>query len=534
MRQSLLALLLSATAGFVPVRAAGPTYNKHVAPILWKNCAGCHRPGEVGPFSLLTYKDASRRATDLALITSERRMPPWKAEPGFGEFHDERRLSDADIQTIAHWAEDGALEGDPKDLPPSPKFPEGWQLGTPDLVLKVAESFRVPADGRDTYRCFVIPIPINGDKTVAAVEFRPGNRKIVHHALLFLDSTGMARKKDEADPAPGYASFGGPGILPTGGLGGWAPGAMPRCLPDGVGRLLRKGSDLVLQIHYHPDGKPETDQSTVGIYFTNKPVKSIVTGIAVRSRNLDIPAGETRWHVSAESAPLPVNARAIGITPHMHYIGIEMKVVAETTDGKAVPLIWIKDWDFNWQGQYQFRTPVVLPKGTVIRLDAYYDNSADNPRNPSNPPKRVRWGEQTTDEMCLLGVQVVTDNPADRRKIVAMRGNGLGAALAGGEGLGGAGLRRLLGGQRTGDGLPNPDRFKDRLGPFDKDNNGKLSREELDAMPAALRERIEQAVRRRLRGDERRRKRLPMKWPTFGRITSNDDFFGCGTALVKD
>jgi hypothetical protein len=274
---------------------------------------------------------------------------------------------------------------------------------------------------------------------------------------------------------------------------------MPRPLPAGMGKLLRKGSDLVLQIHYHPDGKPETDQSSVGVYFTKKPARSIVTGIAVRSRDIDIPAGESRWHVTAQSAPLPVNARAIGITPHMHYIGKEMKVVAETTDGMTVPLIWIKDWDFNWQGQYQYKKPVELPKGTVIKLDAYYDNSADNSRNPSKPPKRVRWGEETTDEMCLLSVQVVTDDAADLRKIVAMRASGLGAALLRGNGLQQDGLRRLLGGQRrAGDGIPIPERLVDRLGAFDKDNNGMLSREELDAMPAALRERIEQAVRRRL------------------------------------
>jgi hypothetical protein len=428
-------------------------------------------------------------------------MPPWNAEPDFGEFHDERRLSASEIQTIASWAERGSPEGDSKVLPPTPKFPNGWQLGTPDLVLRVSESFAVPAYGRDIYRCFVIPIPTATDKTVAAVEFRPGNRKVVHHALLFLDSAGAGRKKDEADPDPGYASFGGPGILPTGGLGGWAPGAMPRPLPEGMGKLLRKGSDLVLQVHYHPDGKPETDQSSVGVYFTKKPARSIVTGIAVRSRNIDIPAGEARWHVTAQSAPLPVNARAIGITPHMHYIGKEMKVVAETTDGKTVPLIWIKDWDFNWQGQYQYRAPVELPKGTVIKLDAYYDNSDGNGRNPSKPPKRVHWGEQTTDEMCLLGVQIVIDNPADLRKIVAMRGNGFGAALVGGDGPDGSCLRRLLGGQRAVGAFSIPDQFKARLGRFDTDNDGKPSKAERDAMPDAIRERIEQAVRRRIGGD---------------------------------
>ena len=321
-------------------------------------------------------------------------MPPWKAEPGFGEFHDERRLSDADIQTIADWAEDGAPEGDPKDLPPSPKFPEGWQLGTPDLVLKVAESFRVPADGRDTYRCFVIPIPINGDKTVAAVEFRPGNRKIVHHALLFLDSTGMARKKDEADPAPGYASFGGPGILPTGGLGGWAPGAMPRRFPMASAGCCARGATLSSRSITTPTASPRpTSRQSAFISRTNRSSQSS-PGSPFEAEILTFQRGRLAGTSVRRSAPLPVNARAIGITPHMHYIGIEMKVVAETTDGKAVPLIWIKDWDFNWQGQYQFRTPVELPKGTVIRLDAYYDNSADNPRNPSNPPKRVRWASR--------------------------------------------------------------------------------------------------------------------------------------------
>jgi hypothetical protein len=485
------------------VLAEAPTFNKDIAPILWKNCSGCHRPGEVGPFPLLTYKDAVKRADFLAEITQSKRMPPWKAEPGFGEFHDERRLTDAEIKTLSDWADSGAIEGDAADLPQPPKFPEGWQLGTPDLVLKAPAAFDIPADGKDVYRCFVIPIPTETDRTVAAVEFRPGNSKVVHHAILFLDNTGAARKKDEADPGPGYASFGGPGIIPTGGLGGWAPGAMPRMLPDGLGKYIRKGSDLVLQIHYHPDGKPETDQSTVGIYFTKTPAKHIVGGLAVRTRELDIPAGENLYHVTAQSAPLPVDAEAIGISPHMHYIGKEMKVVAETSDGKTIPLIWIKDWDFNWQGQYQYRSPIKLPKGTVIKLDAYYDNSEANPRNPSQPPKRVHWGEQTTDEMCLLAVQIVTDKNADLLKILAMRGNGLGASLVGGaqpEGNDRPGMRLLQGrGNRPkAAGFPIPEAFKDRLAQFDKNNDGRLSAEEVEAMPEPARERIKNAIRERM------------------------------------
>jgi hypothetical protein len=486
-----------------------PSYNKDIAPILWKNCAGCHRPGEVGPFSLLTYKDAAKRASFIAEVTASRKMPPWKAEAGFGSFLDERRLSQTEFQRIAAWVEAGSPEGNANDLPPVPSFPQGWQLGTPDLVLKLAEPFQVAASGRDIYRCFVIPIPIDSNKTVSAVEFRPGNRKVVHHALFFLDDTGAARARDAADPGPGYASFGGPGILPTGGLGGWAPGAMPRRLPDGVGKFLRKGSDLVLQIHYHPDGKPETDQSVVGIYFTKTPARKIVAGIAVRSRNLDIPPGDRRYHVAAQSAPLPVDVQAIGITPHMHTIGKEMKVVAESPGGKTIPLIWVKDWDFNWQGQYQYRSPVALAKGTVIKLDAYYDNSAGNASNPSNPPRRVRWGEQTTDEMCLLGVQVITENLADLRKIVAMRGNRLGAVLVGGDGAPAAdrSSRRLAPGIRArleADGFPIPERFHERLGRFDTNGDGRLTAKEIDAMPAAARDRIRQAIEDRLGGEKDR------------------------------
>jgi hypothetical protein len=228
-----------------------------------------------------------------------------------------------------------------------------------------------------------------------------------------------------------------------------------------------------------------------------------VSGIAIRSRNLDIPAGDGRYHTTAQSAPLPANVEAIGIAPHMHYIGKEMKVVAVTPDGKTVPLIWIKDWDFNWQGSYQFSKPVKLAKGTVIKLDAFYDNSAKNTSNPNKPPRRVRWGEQTTDEMCLLGVQVVTENPADMIKIVTMRGNRLGAALMGGAGpdpserAGGRVAESLRARLKT-HAFTIPERFKELLGRFDADKDGKLSPREIEAMPERLRDRVRQAIMSRL------------------------------------
>lgn len=513
-RRLALGLVASLTWGAAPsARAADPapragstpTFNKDVAPLLWKNCAGCHRPGEVGPFSLLTYQDASKRAGFLRDITAERRMPPWKPEPGFGDFHDVRRLSDADIATLAAWADAGAPEGDAADRSQPPAYPEGWQLGTPDLVLEMPEAFSVPADGRDVQRCFVIPIPVGEDRTVAAVEFRPGNARVVHHALFYLDTSGAARKKDQSDPQPGYAAYGGPGIIPTGGLGGWAPGANPRRLPDGTGKYLRKGSDLVLQVHYHPDGKPESDRSTVGLFFTKEPAKTIVAGLAVRSRTLDIPAGDKAYRVHAESRPLPVPVSVIGLFPHMHTLGREMKVVAEVPGGQSIPLIWIKDWDFNWQGQYQYRDPVRLPEGTVIKLDAAYDNSADNPKNPSSPPIRVRWGEQTTDEMCLLGIQVTADSPADLRKVVLSPAGRLGAILVGGppvdDGAGGAARKLDKNGlPDLGAGFPIPGRFQTLLGRFDSNNDGLISSAEIDAMPEPVRTRVVEAVRNNLPG----------------------------------
>jgi hypothetical protein len=506
------ALILAAAVAAPGSDAEAITYTKHIAPLLWKNCASCHRPGEVGPFSLLTYQDAAKRADFLAAITAERRMPPWKAEPGFGHFRDERRLTDREIGLLKGWAAAGAPEGDDTDLPEPPTFVDGWTLGQPDLILEMPEPFDVPGDGRDVYRCFVIPIPIDDNKTVAAVEFRPGNRRVVHHALLFLDGNGVARKKDDAEAGPGYASFGGPGFLPTGGMGGWAPGAMPRRLPDGVGGFLRRGSDLVMQIHYHPSGKPETDRSSVGIYFTKEPVTKLIGGLAVRSRTLDIPPGEKSYRVTGESERLPADVSVLLVAPHMHLLGRQIKVTAHTPAGETIPLVWIKDWDFNWQGGYRFVEPVRLPKGSVVRVEAEYDNSADNPHNPSSPPRRVRWGEQTADEMCLVGVQVTTDSLSDLRMIVALNSARLGGALVGG--LEESDLDRVVGSstkdQKNGDrasalidavldeGFDIPANVRDQMKIFDKDNDGRISKTEFDAIPMVIQLVIREAIREKV------------------------------------
>ncbi len=413
-------------------RAEEVTFTRHVAPILYKHCAGCHRPGEVGPFALLSYQDAAKRADFIADITASRRMPPWKPAHGFGEFRDQRRLSEAEIKTLAAWASAGAPEGDPKLLPPMPKFIDGWQLGEPDLIIKMPEPFTVHASGRDVQKCFVLPIPLEDGQYVSAVEFRPGNKRVVHHAIFYLDHSGTARRKDEAESGPGYSTFGGPGFLPTGGLGAWVPGMTPIRLPEDVGKYIKKGSELVMQIHYHPTGKEEVDQSSLGIYFSKKPPRRTVAGIGLRAGLFIIPPGEKRFRLTGKSEPLPCDVEVFGIGPHMHLIGREVKVIAATPDGKEVPMIWIKDWDFNWQGGYAYREPLKLPKGTVLKMEAFYDNSKDNPYQPSNPPRPVTWGEQTTDEMCLCGVSVLVKDRADLVKIAAMRGARLGRILGGG------------------------------------------------------------------------------------------------------
>lgn len=401
-----------------------PTFAREIAPILWKNCAGCHHPGHVAPFSLLTYKDAAKRAGFLAEITTSRRMPPWRAAPDYGlHFMNERRMSDADIRALARWAAAGAPEGDSRELPPTPKFPEGWQLGQPDLIVKMPESFTIPASGPDVYRCFILPLPVSEDKMVAAVEFRPGNQRIIHHAGFHLDSKGQARKRDREDGKLGYTSVGSPGFSPTGNLGGWGLAGYPRFLPEGTGMPLAKGSDLVLQIHYHPSGKEEKDQSEVGIYFCKTPATRFVTRVSARQTKLLIPAGEKRHRIAAQSEPLPVDVAMWMVSVHMHNLGREVRAWAELPDGKTLPLVLVKDWDFHWAERYELSTPMKLPKGTILKVEGLYDNSTDNPRNPNFPPKDVGYGNNLSDEMLGCNLQVIVNTRSDLQQLEALRGS---------------------------------------------------------------------------------------------------------------
>jgi hypothetical protein len=404
-------------AGALAAAAAPPTFNHDVAPILYKNCATCHRPGEVAPFSLLTYQDAAKRAKQIATVTHSRFMPPWKAEPGYGSFQNERRLTDEQIAMLGDWAASGAPEGDPAEKPTPPVFAEGWQAGQPEKVFTLPEQFSLAADGGDQYRCFVVPMNLDHDVYVRSFEFRPDNRKVVHHAIVFSDPTGAARRLVRNGNS--YPCFGGPGFGPTGLVGGWAPGGSPSVFAKGMELTVAKGTDLVLQIHYHPSGKAEMDQSSLGMTFGEAP--TIGRGLVfINSRAIHIPAGESHYVVKTGTT-IPQDVEVLGITPHAHYLAKDMKIDAHLPDGSVTHMIWIKDWDFNWQGQYRYSQPVKLPKGTRVELEYTYDNSRANLRNPSNPPVAVHWGEQTTDEMAVAFMSVklasLDDEQAFQRQI---------------------------------------------------------------------------------------------------------------------
>jgi hypothetical protein len=381
-------------------KVTAPTFDRDIAPVLYKNCAMCHRPGEVAPFSLLSYGDTAKRAKQIARVTEEKIMPPWKAEAGFGEFANDRHLTVEQVALFKDWAEAGTPEGDSADLPPPPHFTDGWTLGEPDVVLEPDEDYSLTAEGPDIYRCFVIPTKFTEDHYIGALEVRPGNRKVVHHVIVHFDTTGAARELDARDPGPGYTSFGGVGFKSSGMIGGWAPGITPSFLPQGIGRLVPSGADLVVQVHYHKSGKPETDRTKVGLYFARGAVDKKVRAWPLAKLALRIPPGDPDY-VAHASITVPHDVTAYRVTPHMHLLGKDMKLTATLPDGKVLPLVHVSNWDFNWQTSYMFATPLQLPAGTRVDLEAHYDNSSANALNPNNPPKLVRWGEQTTDEMCL-------------------------------------------------------------------------------------------------------------------------------------
>lgn len=406
-----LVLAPNGTSRVAPAPKKVPTYAESVAPILNKNCVECHHPGEVAPFSLVGYDNAKKWARMSAEVTHSRLMPPWKAAPDFGDFKGVRRLSEQDIQTIQDWAKAGAPRGNAKKEPKAPTFPDGWTLGKPDMVLSAEKPYTLGAEGNDVYRNFVIPMNAKEDTWISAMDVRAGNKKIVHHVIVFIDGHKVGRKLEARtkDGMPGYDTFGGVGFVPQGSLGGWAPGLRPAFAPEGTAMCIPAGSDLVLQVHYHKDGKSETDLTKIALYKAKGPIKKEMDMFWWFKFGINLPPGE-KAHPESIVHKIPEDVTVYGMMPHMHLLGKSMKAVAILPDGTEKPLIKIDDWDFNWQMSYVYKNPLKLPKGTQIKIDAIYDNSADNPRNPNNPPKRVTWGEQTTDEMFLLLAGYTSDH----------------------------------------------------------------------------------------------------------------------------
>ncbi len=371
------------------VRASTPTFSNDVVRIFQQNCQTCHHAGGIAPFSLMTYADALPYAQSIKSLTRLRLMPPWKAALGCGDFAQERRLSEREIATLAAWADDGAPEGDRKLLPKPLEFDGGWSAGSPDLVLAMPKSFTPPAD-RDEYRCFSIPTGIEAEQWLSAIDFRPGDPTTVHHIVVFLDAKGVSASMDK--DGTGFQCFGGALFDGVELLGAWSPGARPNPLPDGTAVRIPRQSRVVMQVHYHPHGSaPAPDRTEMALYYTTWKVLHAMHYDVVLNTTLAIPPNTTGFHVKGSST-VGRAIHIVSIYPHMHLLGRSMNIDALLPDGSSACLIQVPQYDFQWQGAYVYKTPLALPAGSQLRIDAMYDNYGT---------RTVRWGEGTEDEMCV-------------------------------------------------------------------------------------------------------------------------------------
>jgi Flp pilus assembly protein TadD len=412
MNQSLVLLALGFSC--MPLAAQTVTFSKQIAPILFGHCAPCHRPGEAGPFSLLTYGDARRHGTEIVQVTERRYMPPWLPEPGHGDFAGSLRLSGEQIGLLALWVRGGMAEGDPADLPRAPQFAQGWQLGTPDLIVRMSQPYRLTALPGDVFRNFVMPVGLTETKYIRAFELRPGNKRVVHHANMIVDRSRLLRRRDGQDGQPG---FGGMDVEtevtgefdPDSHFLFWKPGSPAQEEPADMAWRLDPGSDLILNLHLQPSGKPETVDAEVGLYFaTHAPARRPMLLQLEHDGAIDIPAGSRSFAVT-DHLKLPVAVNLLAIYPHAHYLGKQVEAWAELPDGARRPLLEIDQWDINWQATYTYRQPVWLPAGTTVAMRIGYDNTGENPRNPSHPPKRVGTGNRSEDEMGHVWLQVLPE-----------------------------------------------------------------------------------------------------------------------------
>ncbi|MDQ2899520.1 MAG: tetratricopeptide repeat protein [Acidobacteriota bacterium] len=396
----------------------GVTFNRQIAPIVYRECSPCHRPGESAPFSLLSYDDVKRHALQIAKTTKRRYMPPWLPQPGYGDFAERRRLTDAQIELIQEWVKQGAPAGASKRAPSPPKFATEWQLGPPDLVLRAGRPYQLPADGSEIFWNFILPVPITTTRWVKAIEVRPGNARVFHHANVVLDRSRAARRHEAVSGGgfPGMdLSFEEETFDPDGHFLSWKPGSEPVVEPEGMAWRASPGMDLILNVHLRPTGKPETVSPEIGLYFTDKPQTKFPMLVQLEHDGaIDIPPGEKNFIVADEFRS-SMDLNVLAIYPHAHYLGKLLEGYATLPDGTKKWLIRIPEWDLNWQGVFRLTKPLFLPKGSVISMRYHYDNSAENARNPNNPPKRVLGGNEATAEMGHLWLQVLPVAEGDQR-----------------------------------------------------------------------------------------------------------------------
>jgi len=403
MRHAAAMLLLSAHLA----AAQQPTYYKDIQPIVYRHCIGCHRPGEVGPFPLLSYEDVAKRAQFIKEVTSARYMPPWMADPAFRSFHNQRTLSEAEIQLISTWADGGKREGRRKDGNDWQHFlQDSLQLPQPDLVFEMNADFQIPGDNTEQFRIFVIPTRLPTDVYVRGIEFVPGNRRSVHHARIMLDTTNLLRA-DDGIAVGATSEFEKTGVqLYDNFWAGWVPGNTLVFYPDSTAKRLPRNTDLILNIHYSPSPVATADRSRVRLYLAKKPPERPVRTFILDEDEISNPP----FHLSANSTAkfymrsplLPVNMELLSVLPHMHKLGRSFRAYAITPTGQVVPLVQVLRWNFNWQTTYQFKRGLRLLKGSVVYAEAEYDNTSGNPVNPNFPPKDVGYGWATDKEMMNL------------------------------------------------------------------------------------------------------------------------------------
>ena len=390
------------------------TFNDHVAPIVHAKCAPCHWADQSAPFELLTYSDVQKRGEQIVEVITSGFMPPWLPESIPHFFQNDRRLTDTEMETITRWVDTGAIEGDPADAPSVPTWSTEWALGEPDLIVELPEAYTLPADGFDVYRNFVIPVPVDQPRWVRTAEIRPGNARIVHHGVMMIDPTSASREADALEEEIGFGGSmtTGNARLPDGHFVGWAPGKEPAPGNDQLAWALNPGTDIVLQLHMRPTGKPESIQPRIGLYFSDVPPQLQPYALVLRTKNIDIEPGDASYEVT-DSYTLPVDAFALNAYPHSHYLGKRVVGTATQPDGTTMELLRIEAWDFNWQDEYRFTKPVFLPKGTELRMEWTFDNSAENENNPRPEPERIVYGQNSTDEMAELMFQLVPRDAND-------------------------------------------------------------------------------------------------------------------------